>query len=161
MSVWANLLAEKPIPQKLRSRDMHSLIEHAKRNIREWFSDQPRDLAIAVASLCREILDDGDLPQGGRDWLRLRQSFHIVEGQSIASSIVEWDNLCRLGDFDVSDHDAYVKLAIVTWTEKMLLKKLGMLSGPPTAEMGLEEWKTQLIRCLDSYIIVKKQRPRA
>lgn len=134
---------------------MHRLIERAKESIRGWSSDQPRDLALAVASLCREILDDGKLPEGDLDWLQLRQAFDVVEGQSIAANIARWDDLCRLGDFDISDHDAFVKLGIVTWTEKMLLKKLGMLSGPKE-DMGFEEWKSALIEYLDKYIIMSE-----
>ncbi len=139
---------------------MHPLIEHAKTSIREWSSDQPRDLAIAVASLCREILDNGELPQGDQDWIRLRQAFDIVRGQSIASTIAEWDDLCRLGDFDISDREAFVKLGIVTWIVKKLLKQLGMLSGPPAPKMELEEWKADLIDCLDRYVIVNQQRTK-
>lgn len=133
--------------------DMHSLIEQAKTAIRGWSSDEPRDLAIAVASLCREILDVGDLPEGDHDWHRLRQSFNIKRGQPIASTIVDWDDQCRLGDFDISDHDAYVKLGVVTWTVKKLLEKLGMLSGATGPPVSLEEWKANLIDCLDRYIM--------
>ena len=137
---------------------MHPLIEHAKNAIRSWSSDQPRDLAIAVASLCRETLDADELPTEGQDWARLRQAFELVEGQSFAATIVGWDDLCRLGQFDViSNHEAYVKLGIVTWTVKFLLKKLGWLTGPKE-EVGLEEWKARLISCLDRYIIVPKER---
>lgn len=132
---------------------MHRLIEHAKRSVRQWSSDQPRDLAIAVATLCREVLDDGDLPEGDLDWQRLRRSFDIAKGESIAATIGQWDDLCRLGDCDISDRDAFVKLGIVTWTVKMLLRKLGMLTGPPSQDMGLEEWKAHFIDCLDRYIV--------
>jgi len=132
---------------------MHPLIERAKNTIAEWSSDHPHDLSLSVATLCREILDDGELPND-LDWQRLRQSFDIERGQSIASTILEWDELCRLGDFDISDHDAFVKLGIVTWTVKLLLKHLGMLSGPPAPKLELEAWKSNLIECLDKYIIV-------
>ena len=128
---------------------MNKLIERAKDTIRTWSSDDPRDLAFAVAALCREILDDGEMPIEGLDWMRLRQAFDIVEGQSIASTIALWDDLCCLGDSTyISNHDAFVKIGIVTWTVKSLLKKLGMLSGP-RQEIGLEEWKVKLIKCLD------------
>jgi hypothetical protein len=135
---------------------MHALIEQAKTSIRTWSSDEPRDLAIAAASLCREILDVGALPDGDHDWQRLRRSFDIKRGQSIASSIADWDDQCRFGDFDISDRDAFVKLGIVTWTVKMLLKKFGMLSGPTEPPMSLEEWKIKLIDCLDRYIIMDR-----
>lgn len=137
--------------------DMHALIEQAKTSIRRWSSDEPRDLAIAVASLCVEILDVGNLPEGDQDWQRLRQSFDIKRGQSIVPTIASWDDQCRLGDFDISDHDAYVKLGIVTWIVKLLLKKLGMLSGPLEPPMSFDAWKALLIDRLDRYIIVNEQ----
>ncbi len=139
---------------------MPLLIEQAKASIRGWSSDEPRDLAIAVASLCREVLDVGNLPNGDHDWQRLRQSFDIKRGQSIGSTIADWDDQCRLGDFDISDNDDCVKLGIVTWTVKKLLKRFGMLSGPAEPPMSFEEWKANLIDCLDRYIIVNEQRTR-
>jgi hypothetical protein len=139
---------------------MHPLIEQAKSEICGWSSDDPRDLAIAVASLCRQILDTGNLPEGDQAWQRLRQSFEIERGQSIAETIVGWDAQCRLGDFDISNHDSYVKLGIVTWSVKKLLKQLGMLTGPIDPPMPLEAWKANLIDCLERYIIVGEQRTR-
>ncbi len=139
---------------------MHALIEQAKTTINGWSSNEPRVLAIAVASLCREILDVGNLPEGDQDWQRLRQSFDIKHGQSIASTLAHWDDQCRLGDFAISDDDSYVKLGIVTWTVKKLLRQLGMLSGPPEPPMSLDAWKANLIDCLERYIIVNDQRTR-
>jgi hypothetical protein len=137
---------------------MHPLIERAKNSVRSWSSDQPRDLAISVASFCREILDAGELPVEGQDWGRLRQAFDFVAGQPIGPTIAEWDDLCRFGHFDViSNREAYVKLGIITWTVKLLLKKLGILTGPKQ-EMGLEEWKAKLVSCLDKYILVPEKR---
>ncbi|MFN3149090.1 hypothetical protein [Bremerella sp.] len=130
------------------------MIEKAKRSIREWPSDDPRDLAIVVASLCRDVLDEGDLPEGDHDWRQLRESFDIAQGSSIAATIMRWDELCRLGDFDTSVHDSYVKLGIVTWSVKKLVLKLGMFRDPSAAQTDLEEWKTSLIHCLDKYILV-------
>ena len=139
---------------------MHPLIERAKQSIRDWSSDDPRDLAIAVATLCREILDVGKLPEADEDWLRLRLSFDVTHNQPLAAMISDWDNQCRLGDFDISDPECYVKLGIVTWTVKKLLKKLGMLSGAAEPPKALEEWKANLIDCLDRYIIVNDQRTK-
>jgi hypothetical protein len=137
---------------------MHPLIEQAKVSIRKWSSDEPRDLAIAAATLFREILDVGNLPNGDRDWQRLRDSFAIEHGQPIGPTIADWDDQCRLGNFDVSDRDDYVKLGIVTWTVKKLLKQFGMLSGPTEPPMPLESWKANLVDCLDRYVIVNQQR---
>jgi hypothetical protein len=139
---------------------MHRLIEQAKASIRKWPSDEPRDLARAVATLCSEVLDDNGLPPG-KDWMRLRQSFDVVKGESIASTIAEWHGRCRHGNFGLSDEDAtedaFVKLGIVTWTVTKLLKKLHMLTGPPAPDMSLEEWKSSLVQCLDRYIISGRQ----
>jgi len=41
---------------------MHPLIEHAKKTVASWTNDEPRELAIAVAALCRQTLDSGGLP---------------------------------------------------------------------------------------------------
>lgn len=139
---------------------MHRLVAHAKDAIGEWTSDAPRTLASSVALLCRQVIDDGGLPQCGRDWLRLRQSFDVVPGQSIASSIVEWDTLCRLGEFGVSEDEAFVKLGIVTWTVKMLLKHLGMLSGPSALKQELDEWKAQLIHFLETTCSLEQREPK-
>ena len=133
---------------------MHPLIEHAKATVRGWPSEEPRDLAIAVASLCKHILDDGGLPEDGSGGLRLRNALDVARGDSIAASVGAWDDLCRLGEFDISDNDAYVKLGIVTWTVKLLLKKLGMLTGESQTQ-ELDEWKAGLCACLDKYIIVE------
>ena len=137
---------------------MHPLIEQAIVSIRRWSSDEPRDLAVAAATLFREILDAGDLPDGDLDWQRLRESFDIKQGQPIGPTLAGWDDQCRVGDFDISKHDDYVKLGIVTWTVKKLLKQSGMLSGPTEPPIPLEDWKVNLINCLNRYIIVNEQR---
>jgi hypothetical protein len=91
------VLKQRPTrPPRERYRSLpKQLIEQAKATIRDWSSDEPRDLVIAVASLCREILDVGNLPEGDHDWQRLRQSFDLKRGQSIASTIADWDDQCR------------------------------------------------------------------
>jgi hypothetical protein len=137
---------------------MHPLIEQAKQRIRSWTSDSPRDLLIDVASLCREILDTSELPEKHPDWGRLRLLFDIKEGPLIAETITAWDDQCRLGDFDVLNSELlYIKLAIVTWTVKKLLKKFGMLFGPIDPPVELDAWKEELIGCLDRYIVVSKR----
>ena len=139
---------------------MHPLIEQAKVSIRDWSTDDPRDVAIAAAKLLREILDVGDLPDGDRDWQHLRNSFDIKHEQPIGLTLANWDDQCRLGDFDMSKNDDYVNLGIVTWTVKKLLKQFGMLSGSSEPPMPLEDWKANLIDCLERYIIVSEQRTK-
>ena len=56
---------------------MHKLIEKAKSHIENWTSDEPRDLTLAVAAMCRDVLDDGPLPSGDAAWGDLRRSFNI------------------------------------------------------------------------------------
>lgn len=135
---------------------MHPLIERAKNQIRGWSSGRPADLARDVARLCRDILDDGGLPEHDRDWQRLRRAFDVAEGESLAAAVARWDDLCRFGDFDISNRDLLVKLGIVNWTVKELLLKVGML-GESNRDLGLEPWKASLIDCLDRYILSPKK----
>lgn len=131
---------------------MHPLIEQAKSAIRTWSTDEPRELSLAVAAMCRGVLDATSLSAERAGWQQLRRSFDIEPGQEIAATIVQWDHHLRFGDFGETEGDAYVQLGIVTWTVKLLLKKLGMLTGPKQ-ELELEEWKARLIENLDKYIL--------
>ena len=113
-----------------------------------------------MASLCRDILDNGTLPAGDRDLRRLREAFDITPGKSIGATIVSWHDLCRHGDFDISNHNDFVKLGIVTWTVTLLLKQLGMLTGP-VQTTGLHEWQSHLRACLEKYVVIGDQPDRS
>jgi hypothetical protein len=139
---------------------MHPLIVQAKETVASWSSDEPRELALAVAALCRQTLDAGGLPTRSPDWLRLRSAFDVSKGQSISESIVNWDECCRTADLDLdvlSSQEAYVKLGIVTWVVKFLGKKFGMLSGSEPIT-DFDEWKLRLVECFDKYILVGRNR---
>lgn len=134
--------------------DMHPLIVRAEEIVSSWDSDEPRALALAAAALCKTTLDAGGLPTDSPDWIRLREAFDVQTGQSIAESIVKWDDLCRFADVDLTNNrDAYVKMGIVTWTVKLLLKRFGMLVHSE-AITDFAEWKRRLCHCLGNYIIV-------
>lgn len=132
---------------------MHSLIDQAKETIASWSSDEPRDLALAVAALCRQTLDAGGLPTDSPDWQRLRSAFDVSKGQGIAESIVRWDKCCTTADVDVlTNREAFVKLGVVTWLVKFTAKRFGMLPGSELiSDFG--EWKQRLCQCLDKHII--------
>lgn len=133
---------------------MHPLIVQAKETVASWSNDEPRELALAVAALCRETLDRDGLPPESPDWIHLRIAFEISKGQSISESIANWDECCRTADVDVqSSQDALVKLGIVTWLVKFLARRFGMLPGSePIADF--DKWKQRLIECFDKYILV-------
>lgn len=132
---------------------MHFLITRARNAIDSWTCDQPRELALGVAALCRDTLDYGGLPTDSTDWRKLRASFDVTAGQSIADSIASWDHWCRYAHVDLTDREAFVKLGIVTWTVKLLLRKLGALAGcDPMPDF--HEWKRELCMCLDQYILM-------
>lgn len=139
---------------------MHPLIEEAKSIIASWSSDEPRDLALAVAALCRHTLDAGGLPTDSRDWQRLRSAFDVSKGQSIMQSVARWDDLVRYADVDVqSNQEAFVKLGIVTWLVKLTAKQFGMLqASDPIPDFG--EWKQCLCQCLEKYILVEQNLTR-
>lgn len=133
---------------------MHPLIEQAKKKVTSWVDDEPRELALAVAALCRETLDAGGLPTDSPDWARLRSAFDIVKDQGIGERVLRWDECCRSADVDLlSNHEAFVKLGIVTWLVKFLAKRFGMLRGSdPITDFA--QWKLRLCECLDKYILV-------
>jgi hypothetical protein len=138
---------------------MHPLIDSAIETISSWTSDEPSDLTLAVAALCRDTLDSGGLPNGSPDWFKGRKLFEVTAGQNIADSIVAWDDWCRFAEVDVrNDRTACVKLGIVTWTTKFILIRFGMLVGSE-AIPDFEEWKQRLCQCLEKYIVVNKNRP--
>jgi hypothetical protein len=134
---------------------MHPLIVRAKDEINAWSSDQPRELALAVAALCRDILDHGGLPSDSAAWIGIRRAFDVTPGQSIADSIAGWDDWCRYADVDVNDRDAFVKLGIITWTVKMLLLKFGMLVGTEPIS-DFDAWKQLLCQHLDKHILIDR-----
>ncbi len=120
---------------------MHPLIEQAKEEIREWASDDPRELAAAVSKLCRRIVAAGSTSVNDQASQRLLHLLEIGCGPSLAESIASWERHCRLGKFDLSSHESYVKLGIVTWCVKKLLKQLGLLTGSVDTPMPLDAWK--------------------
>ena len=66
-------------------------------------------------------------------------------GQPIAETIVKWDDLCRFGDFDISDCTYFIKLGVVTWSVKLLAKRLGMAHWTAAQESKvLDEWRNGL-----------------
>jgi hypothetical protein len=146
-----SLILSRSIP------NMHPLIEQAKQTIAAWTNDEPRELAIAVAALCRETLDAGGLPTDSPDWARLRNAFDVVEGQDIGDTIVKWDQYASTEDVDLSNQVSFVKLGIVTWLVKFLAKRLGMLPGSQPIN-DFAEWKGRLCDCFDKYILVSPNR---
>lgn len=131
---------------------MHALIKKATDAVSSWTSDDPRELSLAVAMLCRDILDSGELPRDSPDWQSLRDSFDITTGQSISDTLLEWDHWCRHADVNLENREAFVKLGIVTWAVKLLLKKFGMLVGCEP-ESDFYAWKRQLSDRFENSII--------
>jgi len=126
---------------------MHPLIDQAKDTVASWTNDEPRELALAVAALCRQTLDAGGLPTDSPDWARLRSAFDVSKGQGIGESIVKWDGCCTTADVDLaSNQEAFVKLGIVTWLVKFLAKRLGMMEGSDWIN-DFDEWKRRLMIC--------------
>ena len=136
------------------SLNVNPLIEQAKTKINSWNSSEPRELALAVASLCRLTLDSGGLPTGDADWRAMRAAFDVQKGQGIAETIVSWDEWCRTADVDVSNDESFVKLGIVTWVVKFLARWLGMVAGSEPIS-DFDEWKSRLCKVLDEHIIVR------
>jgi hypothetical protein len=137
---------------------MHPLIDQAKETVASWTTDKPRELALAVAALCRDTLDSGGLPTDSPEWARLRSAFDVSQGQSIGQSVVEWDECCRTVDVDVQpNQEAFVKLGIVTWLVKFLAKRFGMLPGSDPIN-DFDEWKNRLCESFDKYILVSRNR---
>jgi hypothetical protein len=136
---------------------MHPLIAQAKQTVASWTNDDPRELAIVVAALCRAMLDAGGLPTDSPDWTRLRIAFDVAKGQNIGESIVKWDECCRTAVVDLSNQESFVKLGIVTWLVKFLARRLGMLPGSQPIS-DFDEWKRRLGDCFDKYILVSRNR---
>lgn len=130
---------------------MHPLIEQAKERVTSWTNSKPRELAIAVADLCRETLDAGGCPTDSPDWTRLRRSFDVAKGDDIGDSIVKWDKCCRTADIELSNQESFVKLGIVTWLVKFIAQRFGMLPGSAPIH-DFDEWKRRLCDCFDKYI---------
>ncbi|HVW01030.1 MAG TPA: hypothetical protein VHB77_11845 [Planctomycetaceae bacterium] len=126
---------------------LHPLTEQAIARIQTWNSAEVPEMCRAVAELCRETLNAGGLPTDSPDWQRMREAFEIQAGDSIADSLKRWDHWVRYAQVDLSDRAASVKLGVVTWSVKLLLKQLGLL---PASEpySSLEEWKQQLCHLL-------------
>jgi hypothetical protein len=128
---------------------MHPLTEQAIDRIQTWNSAEVATMCRAVAELCRETLDAGGLPTDSPDWQQMRDAFEIKAGEPIADSLKQWDHWVRFAEVDLSDRDAFVKMGIVTWSVKLLLKQLGLLSASePFAT--LDEWKQRLCRMLET-----------
>ena len=128
----------------------HPLIEQAKSTVQSWESDEPRDLTVAAASLCRLILDSNGLADALHD---LRQGFNIESGQSISETICLWDDNCNQAEWPLDDEEGYVKVGVVTWVTKFVLKKFNMLSGAEPIAC-FDEWKQSLCDCFDKYILI-------
>lgn len=78
---------------------------------------------------------------------QIREAFEIQAGDPIADSLKRWDHWARYAQVDLSDRAASVKLGIVTWSVKLLLKQLGLL--PASEPYGtFDEWKLRLCHML-------------